>query len=178
MTIKHVTPSTFLIFDKLTSAIAKDVVQWIVDANMDKVKSPMLTMLLNCEGGDLSPTFSIIDMMDASAIPIRTIGTGEIASAGLMLFMNGAKGTRVLTPNTSVMSHRFSAGSDGKYHELKSMAIEFDLINDRMMNHYVKTTGKDKKTIEKTLLPPHDVFMTPQQALQFGVCDSIGLISF
>jgi ATP-dependent Clp protease, protease subunit len=68
--------------------------------------------------------------------PIRTIGLGQIASAGLLIFASGSKGQRILTPNTSILSHQYSWGAFGKEHELFATVKEFDLTTKRMIAHY------------------------------------------
>jgi len=78
--------------------------------------------------------------------------------------MSGEQGHRVLTPNTSILSHQWSWGSGGKEHELFSVVKEFKLNQKRFINHYKKCTGLDEETIREKLLPESDVWMTPQEA--------------
>ena len=46
--------------------------------------------------------FALIDTMKGSAIPIKTVGLGLIASCGIPTFMSGTKGRRIITSNTSI----------------------------------------------------------------------------
>ena len=105
-----------LLFEDINEETAKQSVQFIIESNFaDKEERPdIINMIINSSGGSLSDAFAIIDVMRSSHIPIRTIGLGTVASAALMIFMAGTKGHRILTPNTSIMSHRYSAGSHGK----------------------------------------------------------------
>jgi ATP-dependent Clp protease protease subunit len=66
-------------------------------------KVEQIQMIVNSLGGEVSAGFSIIDMMESSRIPVHTFGTGEIASMGLMVFMAGARGKRMITPRTSIL---------------------------------------------------------------------------
>ena len=86
-----------------------------------------------------------------------------IASAGLLIFISGARGKRLLTPNTSILSHQFTWGSFGKEHELFAAVKEFDLTTKRMIQHYKKCTGLSDKDIRKYLLPPQDVLVKRHQ---------------
>ena len=170
---------SFFAFDKINIEISKAICQWIIENNMVKVKHPSLTMFINSDGGELASAFSIIDVMNSSLIPIHTIGTGEIVSAGLMVFMAGNKGTRTLTPNTTVMSHRFSAGiENGKFHDLQAQHKEYEMLNERMMTHFINHTGLTKREIDKVLLPPHDVYLSPEKAVEYNIADIIGHIQF
>jgi len=87
-----------------------------------------------------------------------------IASCGLLMFISGTKGRRVLTPNTSILSHQYSWGTYGKEHELIAVEKEYDLTTERMVNHYKKCTGLSEKDIRKYLLPAHDVWLSAKEA--------------
>ena len=124
-------------------------------------------------GGEMPPCFALIDIMKGSKIPIHTIGLGLIASCGLLLFISGEKGKRILTPNTSILSHQFSWGSHGKEHELFAQVKEFELSTKRMIDHYKKCTGLTEKDIRKYLLPREDIWLSAQEAKKLGICDAV-----
>ena len=111
--------------------------------------------------------------MKGSAIPIKTIGIGMIASCGVLTFMAGKKGRRILTPNTSILSHQYSWGSAGKEHELFARVREFELSTERMLTHYKKCTGLSEKKIREVLLPPEDVWLSSKEAVKYGIADKI-----
>lgn len=175
---KTVTNSFMLLMDDIGTDVAKETIQFLIESNFaaDEGKPDILNMIICSPGGELASAWAIIDVMRSSEIPIRTIGLGEICSAGLMIFLAGSKGNRVLTPNTSIMSHRFSAGSRGKQHELFAIQKEYDLSGERMMDHYKKTTGMKEKDIKKLLLPPEDVYLSSSEALKYGICDKVALL--
>lgn len=164
----------YYLCDDFNSTIAKDVVTWIMDSNLQKYnRPPHLTLMITSYGGDLSSAFSIIDIMRGSSIPVRTVGLGCVASAGLLTFIAGEKGYRIITPNTSVLSHQWSWGQVGKEHELIATMREFELTTTRMVNHYKKCTGLSDKIIRERLLPPQDVWLSPQEALKYKLCDAV-----
>lgn len=166
-----------LLFDDIVDDSAKEIVQWIIEANFADDRPDILNLIIKSRGGELSTAFAIIDIMKSSSIPIRTIGLGEISSAGLMIFIAGTKGQRLLTPNTSIMSHRWAGGNFGKSHELIAAQRDNELTNEKMMNHYMQCTGLTEKKILQHLLPPHDVYLSAQEAMKFGICDQVALIS-
>jgi ATP-dependent Clp protease protease subunit len=132
-------------------------------------------LLMICsEGGDLEPAFALIDVMRNSKIPIKTVGLGQIASCGLLIFLAGTQGRRVLTPNTSILSHQFSWWSEGKAHELFATVKEFELTQRRMLELYKESTQLDEATIKQILLPPQDVYLSAEEALEYNICDHIG----
>jgi ATP-dependent Clp protease protease subunit len=149
------------------------LVEWILASNLSNKPHKELTLGICSPGGDLNACFALIDVMKGSRIPIKTIGMGLIASCGLLMFISGTKGKRILTPNTSILSHQYSWGSYGKEHELFATVKEFELTTKRMITHYKKCTGLTEKLIREKLLPPHDVWLDANQAKKLGICDKI-----
>ena len=177
----HADPATELFLrgqhifmEDVTQESMKPLINWIIAENFNKEKKKEeLTLGICSRGGDLNACFALVDIMKGSKIPIRTIGMGMIASCGLVIFISGTKGKRVLTPNTSILSHQYSWGAYGKEHELFATVKEYDLTTQRMISHYNKCTGLSEKDIRKYLLPPHDVWLSAKEAKKLGLCDSI-----
>lgn len=155
------------------------IIEWILHENyiVKQKKKKELILMICSRGGDMEEAFALIDVMKSSNIPIKTVGLGQIASCGLLIFLAGTRGRRVLTPNTSILSHQYSWGSDGKHHELFAITKEFGLAQQRMINHYRETTGLDEEAIKTKLLPANDVWLSAQEALELGICDHIANIS-
>jgi ATP-dependent Clp protease protease subunit len=165
--------SFFLLMEDISLSSVKTAVEWIFEANFTDERPEMLNLIITSPGGDLNAAFALIDVMRGSAIPIRTIGLGQIASAGLMIFIAGEKGQRLLTPNTSILSHQYSWGAFGKEHELFATVKEFDLTTKKMIEHYKKCTGLPEKKIREVLLPPQDMWLAPSEAKKLGLCDHV-----
>jgi ATP-dependent Clp protease protease subunit len=155
----------------------KNAVEWIFEANFAEERPELLNMIITSPGGDLNAAFALIDTMRGSAIPIRTIGLGQVASAGLMIFIAGTPGHRILTPNTSILSHQYSWGAIGKEHELFATVKEFDLTTKKMIQHYKKCTGLGEKEIREMLLPPQDIWLSAIEAKKMGLCDHVKELS-
>lgn len=155
----------------------KPVIEWILHENyLTKKKRKELLLMICSSGGDMEAAFALIDVMHSSELYIKTVGLGQIASAGLLIFLAGSPGRRVLTPNTSILSHQFSWGSDGKAHELFATMKEFTLTQKRMIDHYKVTTGLSEEEIKTALLPPHDVWLSAEEALALNICDAISQV--
>jgi ATP-dependent Clp protease, protease subunit len=151
------------------------LVKMIMEYNlMPGNKRPeIIHLYINSPGGEVASAFHLIDVVKQSKIPVHTYGMGSIASCGVLLMMSGAKGHRYLTQNTSIMSHQYSWGSGGKEHELFAKIKQFEISTEKMMDHYKKCTGKDKKYIRKHLLPESDMWLTPEEAIEHGIADKI-----
>lgn len=155
----------------------KPVIEWLLHENyVAKKKKKELLLMICSEGGDMSAAFALIDVMSSSAIHIKTVGLGQVASAGLLIFLAGSPGRRILTPSTSILSHQFSWEVDGKVHELFATMKEFDLAQRRMIAHYRATTGLPDDKIRASLLPAHDVWLSAQEALDLNICDAISQV--
>ncbi|MBL96484.1 MAG: hypothetical protein CMF52_01590 [Legionellales bacterium] len=151
------------------------LVKWIIEMNLlpKRQRPKELTLIINSPGGSVHAAFALIDTMKGSAIPIKTVGIGLIASSGVLTFMAGKKGRRVITPNTSILSHQYSWGSRGKEHELFATMREFELSSERMLEHYKKCTGLTEKKIREVLLPPEDKWLSAEEAIKYGIADKI-----
>ncbi len=152
----------------------KEAITWILDANFQpKTPYDNLTLMITSFGGDMMAAFALIDVMRGSRIPIHTIGLGVIASAGLMTFIAGEKGNRIITPNTSILSHQWTWGAYGKEHELLASQKQFDLTTKRVIGHYRKCTGLTEKMVREKLLPPQDIWLSSEEALQYNIVDQV-----
>jgi ATP-dependent Clp protease protease subunit len=160
--------------DEVSSDSIKPIIEWIlVENHVSKKKKKELLLMICSEGGSMEDAFALIDVMKSSSIPVKTVGLGSIASCGLLIFLAGAPGRRILTPNTSILSHQYSWGSEGKHHELWAVTKEFGLAQQRMVRHYRETTGLAETVIREKLLPAHDVYLSADEALDLGICDFI-----
>jgi len=167
--------NTYLFMTDFTSESVSPVIEFILEKNLlpPKVRPDFLTLIICSPGGEMTAAFALIDIMNGSAIPIHTLGIGQISSCGILTFMSGAKGHRVLTQNTSILSHQWSWGTYGKSHELVAITKEFELTDEKMLAHYKRCTGLDEKTIKRFLLPANDVWLTAAEAVKYGIADKV-----
>ena len=71
----------------------KPVIEWILHENfVSKKRRKELLLMICSEGGSVECAFALIVDMHSSQIPIKTVGLGQIASAGLLYFWPAAKG--------------------------------------------------------------------------------------
>lgn len=167
----------YVFMDEVNAESIKPVVEWILYENyVAKHRKNELLLMICSEGGDLQQAFALIDVMNSSQIPIKTVGLGIIASSGLLIFMSGTIGRRILTPNTSILSHQFSWFNEGKAHELFATMREYELTQIRMVEHYRKCTGQDEHIIREFLLPAQDRWLSGEEALKLRICDAISIV--
>ena len=164
----------YVFMSEVSDDAIKPIIEWIlVENHVVKKKKKELLLMICSEGGSVEDAFALIDVMKSSSIPIKTVGLGCVASSGLLIFLAGMKGRRMLTPNTSILSHQYSNYHEGKHHELFAIAKEHSLIQERMLRHYQSSTGLSEELILSKLLPPTDVYLSADEALSLGLCDFV-----
>jgi ATP-dependent Clp protease protease subunit len=163
----------YLFMDGVNNDSCRQAIDFIIRHNLQRKRIDRIQFMINSPGGSVTACMALIDVMKGSKIPVHTIGLGMIASCGILLFMAGEKGHRTLTPNTSILSHQYSWGSAGKEHELFATVKEMKLTSQKLLSHYKKCTGMSEKKIREILLPPEDVWLTPQEAKKHGIADHI-----
>jgi len=157
---------------EMAVGVCQQLLEVDIAAKQEGIVVP-ITLIINSVGGDLMAAWQICDIMDFIDCPVYTTGVGQIASAALMIFMNGENGFRVVSDRTSIMSHRYSWGAAGKHNDLISIQDEFKNSHSRMVKHYTECTGLSSKEVEQKLLCEHDVWLTATQAKNLGIVDKI-----
>lgn len=152
---------------------ARQACEQILQINMAG-EADQIQMIVNSSGGSCTAGFAIVDLMEWSRIPVYTTGLGQVASMGLLVFMAGDRGHRVLTPRTSVLSHRFTALSWGSHSQLVAQRREEDLMHRRIVEHYLRYSAiRDEKELMEKLLRDVDTWLTPDEAVTHGIADVV-----
>ena len=128
-------------------------------------------MYINSPGGSVTSGLAMYDTMQYVKPDISTVSIGLSASAGSLLLMAGTKGKRVSLPHSKIMIHQPSAGFSGQATDIEIHAKDILDTKKRLNELYVKHCGKDLKTVTDAM--ERDNFMTPEQALEFGLIDKI-----
>lgn len=145
-----------------------------IEGNMleiEQEKPDVINLMLTSGGGDMNAALALMDIIEGSTIPVRTIAIGECASAALCLLMCGHQ--RVVTPRTSILSHQFSSGLDGNYANMEATFQEFKSYMKKMEDIYIEYTGLPRSTVKRKLLNSLDVYLTPQEALKYNIIDLV-----
>lgn len=160
-----------VLFGEVDGTSMKEAVTFLLKANM--LFKDEVTLVLNTVGGETSEGFALVDVMDASRLPIRTVGMGNIISMGVLLLCAGTKGKRIITKNSTVMAHQFSGYTGGKFHELVSTHKSMEYLREQFMTHFKRHTKMTEKQINDVLFSPTDRYLTPTECKKFGIVDHI-----
>jgi ATP-dependent Clp protease protease subunit len=128
-------------------------------------------MYINSPGGVVTSGMAIYDTMQFIRPPVATLCTGQAASMGSLLLAAGEKGMRYALPNARVMVHQPSGGFQGTASDIERHAEDIIKMKRRLNEIYVKHTGQDYDTVERTL--DRDYFMTAEDAKNFGIIDEV-----
>lgn len=126
---------------------------------------------INSPGGSVSDGLGIIDTMNFVKSDIQTVGIGMQASMGAVLLSNGTKGKRLILPNSRVMIHQPSAGTQGKVSDMEIDLKESIRIKKLLNEIMSKNTGQPVSRIEKDM--DRDYWMTAKEAKEYGIVDKV-----
>ena len=164
--------SIFFLVGEIDEDNVTECIKWLTFENLDN-KSKILTLYINSTGGSLYDAFALIDIIQSSNHPVRTIAIGAAMSSAFLILAAGTKGERFIARNASLMCHQFTESMDSKYHDLKATMRENDLSNAKMVEILKEATGLATSKIKAKLLPASDVYLTPQEALDLGIADQL-----
>ncbi len=128
-------------------------------------------LYINSPGGVVTSGLSIYDTMQFIRPKVSTLCIGQAASMGSLLLCGGEKDMRFCLTNSRVMVHQPSGGFQGQASDIQRHAEDILKIKRRLNEIYVKHTGRDYETIERTL--DRDHFMTAEEAKAFGIVDQV-----
>ena len=128
-------------------------------------------LYINSPGGIITAGMAIYDTMQYIKCDVSTICIGMAASMGAFLLAGGAKGKRYALPNSEVMIHQPSGGAQGQATEIQITA-EWILRTKKKMNEMLAAnTGQPYEKVAADTERDH--WMTAQEALDYGIIDSI-----
>jgi len=131
-----------------------------------------INMYINSPGGHITSGLAIYDTMNFIKSPIHTTVIGQACSMGSFLLMAGEKGNRAALPNAEVMIHQPSGGvSRAQASDIKIHAEHILRTRDRLERIYSEKCGQPLETVRTAM--ERDNFMTPEQALEWGLIDKI-----
>lgn len=128
-------------------------------------------MYINSPGGVVSSGLAMYDTMQYISCDVSTICIGQACSMGSFLLAGGTKGKRFALPNSRIMIHQPSGGARGMASDIEIQAREILDLRKRLNQIYANNTGQKLSVIEKAM--DRDNFMSPEEALNFGLIDKI-----
>lgn len=131
-------------------------------------------LYINSPGGSVTAGLGIYDMMQFVKCDVSTVCIGMAASMGSLLLAGGAKGKRYVMPHSKVMIHQpliSGGGISGQATDIEIQAKEMIKTKDKLTEIYHRHTGQKIDALNKAM--DRDNYMTPKEALDFGIVDKI-----
>ena len=130
-----------------------------------------ISLYINSPGGSVSAGLAIFDTMNFIKPDVSTLCTGLAASMGAFLLAAGAKGKRFSLPNSRVMIHQPSGGSQGMASDIEIQAKEILYLRERLARIMAENTGQSIEQIHRDT--DRDRFMSAEEAVEYGMIDRV-----
>ncbi len=128
-------------------------------------------LYINSPGGSVTAGLAIYDTMQFVKPDISTICMGMAASMAQILLSAGAEGKRFSLPNSRIMMHQPSGGTQGQSVDIEIYTKEMIRTRENLYEIIAKHTKKTAEQIHKDA--DRDNYMTAQEALEYGIIDKI-----
>ncbi|HUY55596.1 MAG TPA: ATP-dependent Clp endopeptidase proteolytic subunit ClpP [Candidatus Nanopelagicaceae bacterium] len=130
-----------------------------------------ISVYINSPGGAVSAGLAIYDTMQYIKPRVSTFCMGLAASFGCVLLAGGEKGLRFSLPNTRIMMHQPSGGFQGQASDIQIQAQEILRLRRTIDQILAQHTGKPVDQITRD--SDRDFYMSPEEALEYGLIDHI-----
>ena len=128
-------------------------------------------LYINSPGGSVYAGLAIYDTIQYMKAPVATMCMGLAASMGSLLLATGAPGRRSALPNSRIMIHQPSGGSQGTAADIEIQAREILYARERLNEIMAKHTGQTVARITEDV--DRDRFMSPVEAKEYGLIDHV-----
>ena len=130
-----------------------------------------IALYINSPGGSVYAGMAIYDTMQFIKPDVSTICVGMAASMGAFLLAGGAKGKRYALPNSRILIHQPSGGSQGQASDIEIQAREILYLRERINRILSDRTGQPMERIARD--SDRDNFMSASDAVSYGLIDKI-----
>lgn len=130
-----------------------------------------ISFYINSPGGSITAGMAIYDTMNYIKSDVSTICVGMAASMGAFLLAAGAEGKRFALPNSEIMIHQPSGGTQGQATDIEIQAKRILRMKEDLNAILAKRTGKSIEQI--SLDTDRDNFMTAEEAVSYGLIDKV-----
>jgi ATP-dependent Clp protease, protease subunit len=130
-----------------------------------------ISFYINSPGGSVSAGMAIFDTMNFIKPDVSTLCTGMAASMGAFLLAAGAKGKRFSLPNSKIMIHQPSGGSQGQATDIEIQARDILKTRELLNRILSERTGQPIDRIERDT--ERDYYMSADESKEYGLIDQV-----
>ena len=128
-------------------------------------------LYINSPGGSVSAGWAIYDTMRYITCDVSTTCIGMAASMGAFLLAGGTKGKRYSLPNSRIMIHQPSGGTQGQASDIKIQAEQIIETRKRLNQYLAENCGQPIEVIERDTERDH--WMDAGEAKAYGLIDQV-----
>lgn len=154
------------VHDQVANLVAAQLL-FLESENPDKD----ISFYINSPGGSVSAGMAIFDTINFIKPQVSTLCMGMAASMGAFLLAAGAKGKRFCLPNSKVMIHQPSGGSQGQATEIEIAAREILKTREQLNQILAERTGQSLERIARDT--ERDYYMSATEAQEYGIIDHV-----
>ena len=130
-----------------------------------------INIYINSPGGSITAGMAIYDTMQFIRPDVATICVGQCASMGAMLLAAGAPGKRFALPNSRILIHQPSGGTQGQATDIRIQAEEILRMRVQTSSILAKHSGQPFDVVERDV--ERDRIMSAPQAKAYGLIDEV-----
>lgn len=128
-------------------------------------------LYINSPGGSAYDALAIYDTIQYVSNDVQTVGIGVQASAAAFILSSGTKGKRSLLPNSTVMIHQPSSGTQGKITDQEITLREGLRLKKLLEEIMARNTGQDLQKIHIDM--ERDKWLSAEEAKKYGIVDQV-----
>ncbi|MCL2763835.1 MAG: ATP-dependent Clp protease proteolytic subunit [Treponema sp.] len=130
-----------------------------------------INLYINSPGGSVTAGLAIYDTIQHVKSDVQTICLGQAASMAALILTAGTQGKRMVLPSSRVLIHQPWGGAHGQARDIGIQSKEIVRLKKLIIEYFA---AHCKKTTEQVSLDmERDFFMSAQDAVEYGIADSI-----
>ncbi|HOT76434.1 MAG TPA: ATP-dependent Clp protease proteolytic subunit [Candidatus Wallbacteria bacterium] len=160
---------TVVISEEVSQKLAARVCNQLL--YLQELSNDPIKILLNTQGGHVEAGDTIHDMIKFVKPEIIMIGTGWVASAGILIYLAAKKENRYSLKNTRYLIHQPSGGAYGQATDIKIEAEEITKMKKRLNKIISDGTGQSLDKVTKD--SDRNFWLGAEEAIEYGIVNKI-----
>lgn len=130
-----------------------------------------ILVVVNSPGGSADGGFGIYNTMKFISCPVKTLCAGICASAGVLIYLGGDKGSRYSLPHSRFLLHQPSTSAFGQASDMEITANEILRTRKKYAEIVAEEIGSnaDKVVADSN----RDFWLTADEALKYKLVDKV-----
>jgi ATP-dependent protease ClpP protease subunit len=155
--------STFELIKELKN-VETNIKTLIATIGIDKIP---IYLHLTTDGGIIHYAMSVIDCIKSLSVPVYTVVSGFVASAGTLISLAGEK--KYMCNNAYMLIHELRGGTWGKMSEIEDEFINAKKLTKHIIDIYTKNTKLTKKDLD--IILKKDLIWDIEECIERGLID-------